>query len=219
MKKYYYHDGKDQQGPFTFDELKEKKLTKETMIWFEGIQSWQKASEIDELKALFIEKPPPLKPPILENTQTDKELKKQTVEKSPKKRKNKKGLIIIISVIAVIAFLAITFNIFDSGGGYTPETEYEMEQNHPEWYLNASGTYNENFWGTKVTINGYVENKATYTDYKDVRIKITFYTKTETAIESEEYIIYDYFPAGSKKEFSMKIKFPDGAKKVWLGSY
>jgi len=165
MKKYYYHNGKDQQGTFTFDELKEKKLTKETMIWFEGIQSWQKVSEIDELKTLFIEIPPPLKPPILENTQTEKEFKKQIVEKSPKKKKSKKGLIIIISVIAVIAFLAIVFNIFDSGGGYTPETEYELEQNYPEWYLNASGTYNENFWGTKVTINGYVENNATFTNY------------------------------------------------------
>jgi len=59
MKQYFYHDGKIQHGPFSFDELKIQNITKETKIWFEGMQEWQNAIELPELNDLFIEKAPP----------------------------------------------------------------------------------------------------------------------------------------------------------------
>lgn len=59
MKKYYTHDGTEQQGPFTIDELRDKKITKDSMIWFEGAEGWLQANKIDELKGLFKVMPPP----------------------------------------------------------------------------------------------------------------------------------------------------------------
>ena len=45
MKKYFYTNGDDKLGPFSIDELKEKNITNETFIWYEGLSDWKKASD------------------------------------------------------------------------------------------------------------------------------------------------------------------------------
>ena len=58
-------DGK-QEGPFDEAGLREKsaagRLTRDTLVWKQGMANWQKASEIAELSALFAPVPPPLPP-------------------------------------------------------------------------------------------------------------------------------------------------------------
>lgn len=61
MKKYFYNDGTNNLGPFTFEELKGKNISKETYVWFEGLADWKKAETIFELNELFSISPPPLK--------------------------------------------------------------------------------------------------------------------------------------------------------------
>lgn len=64
---YYLHDGQDQYGPFTLDELRSQSLLKpDTLVWCEGMTEWLKASHIEELKAVLKSVPPPLvKPPAI----------------------------------------------------------------------------------------------------------------------------------------------------------
>ena len=59
MKKYYYHNGLEEQGPFDIDELKTKNLTKDSQIWHEGLSVWTSAGSIDELKDLINKTTPP----------------------------------------------------------------------------------------------------------------------------------------------------------------
>ncbi|WP_340200516.1 CD225/dispanin family protein [Ascidiimonas sp. W6] len=60
MKKYFYTDGTDKFGPFTLGELKEKNISRETLIWFEGLGDWKPASGVPELDELFVLSPPPV---------------------------------------------------------------------------------------------------------------------------------------------------------------
>ncbi|GEC78153.1 GYF domain-containing protein [Flavobacterium aquatile] len=60
MKQYYISINNEQVGPLSFEELKEKKISSVTMVWFEGQTDWKKASEIDELKDLLKSIPPPI---------------------------------------------------------------------------------------------------------------------------------------------------------------
>ncbi len=60
MKKYFLHDGTEPSGPFDFKELKAKKITKKTPVWFEGMDNWKYAGEVAELSPLFILLPPPI---------------------------------------------------------------------------------------------------------------------------------------------------------------
>jgi hypothetical protein len=80
MKKYYLHDGSDNIGPFDIEELKAHKISRTTKIWFDGIEEWQNADEIEELKMIFTSIPPPIKPvstppPININPTVDKSVK------------------------------------------------------------------------------------------------------------------------------------------------
>ena len=60
MKKYFLHDGTEPSGPFDFEELKAKRITKKSPVWFEGMDNWKYAGEVAELGPLFVVLPPPI---------------------------------------------------------------------------------------------------------------------------------------------------------------
>ncbi len=60
MKKYYYIKDDNKLGPFDIEELKSENLNRDTLVWFQAIKYWTKASEIKELGELFIHLPPPI---------------------------------------------------------------------------------------------------------------------------------------------------------------
>jgi hypothetical protein len=53
MRQYYIHVGSEQIGPLSFDALQLRAITRETMIWYEGLIEWQKAGTLEELESLF----------------------------------------------------------------------------------------------------------------------------------------------------------------------
>lgn len=63
MSQFYYTDGKERFGPFSLDELKEKNIKDETLVWKEGLPDWVPARNLRELESLFSTAgvfPPPL---------------------------------------------------------------------------------------------------------------------------------------------------------------
>jgi hypothetical protein len=62
MRKYFVHDGQNEKGPYTIEDLSSEDITAETPVWYEGLESWTIAGNVNELKSLFIKKitPPPL---------------------------------------------------------------------------------------------------------------------------------------------------------------
>ena len=94
MSKFYIHIDDQQQGPFTTDELKDLKIARETMVWFEGEEDWKKAIEIEELQEIIKSIPPPLVDKEIEN-------EKKLIDKEKPSRK-KKGLTVVVFVILLI---------------------------------------------------------------------------------------------------------------------
>jgi len=88
MKKYYYSDGTNSFGPFSFEELKMTQITPITYIWFEGLTNWTKAMDVPELQELFII-PPPIQEQHFSTTITDS----QTI-----RRKRPLDILIVISL-------------------------------------------------------------------------------------------------------------------------
>ena len=120
MSKYYLHDGQNQLGPFDKSELKERKITVETPIWFEGLTDWTTAGEVVELKELFILAPPPFKKtePILVTTIENQ--KPPSIPISQKednkisetyKKKNKFGILhyIVIGCVLLVGVISFVF--------------------------------------------------------------------------------------------------------------
>lgn len=76
MKKYYLHNGTESSGPFDIEELKAKKTTKTTPVWFEGMEHWKTAGEIPELNHLFVVNPPVFSPLTFPESETKAEPEK-----------------------------------------------------------------------------------------------------------------------------------------------
>jgi hypothetical protein len=103
MKIYYFHDGTNQSGPFDIEELKQKGITKETPVWYEGLKEWTTAGEIKDLSTLFLNTPPPLKsaPPVYSQA-----VSSTVISSAPKNRKP-----MLYIGIAIAAGIAIFFGI------------------------------------------------------------------------------------------------------------
>jgi hypothetical protein len=149
---------------------------------------------------------------------------KQSETRNLEKPKNKSGIAKTLS--KVFLFFALIFVVLfiyyksnkGSGSGYGgndfQENTYEekvmtveeIEKADPTKFLNADGTYGENFWGTKLKVHGIIKNTATVATYKDAVVRITYYSKTKTDLGNKEYTIYDFFPPSSEKKFELKIE-------------
>ena len=209
MKKYYLHNGTEQDGPFYISQLKKKGITRETEVWYEGLSDWTKADQIDELKELFTQSPPQT-PPIIpkETEQIDQ------IDTKPKKSILGKNLLklglITIGMLGVFAF----FNMFTTNNSKSNPSNYqkpkmtieETENSNPKRFLSVEGKYNESFLSNKFIVKGKITNRASIADYKDIIIRIKYYSKTKSVIESEDYTIYEVFPPNQEKSFKFDAK-------------
>lgn len=89
--KYFLHDGDEQRGPFSLEDLKTKLITKDTPVWREGLADWSKAGALDELRSLFASVPP--------------SFKKQPL---PTKSNFRSGHLIVVVLIIILLFAWIT---------------------------------------------------------------------------------------------------------------
>lgn len=111
MKKYYIYLDNEQKGPLSFEELKEKNISRETLIWFEGQADWKKAFEIEGLTELFKSIPPPINtftqtPPI---PKTDD---KKLLEEDETHRIFGVKLKVLLIIVGAIFLLIIGFNFY-----------------------------------------------------------------------------------------------------------
>ena len=89
MKKYFYSDGKEKHGPLSFEELKQKKIFNNTLIWFEGLEEWKPAAEFEFMRPVL-----ELNPPSIDYTSSkqDKEsLIQENVSNKPSAKEEKKA--------------------------------------------------------------------------------------------------------------------------------
>lgn len=209
MKKYYLHNGTEQEGPFYISQLKKKGISRETEVWYEGLSDWTKADQIDELKELFEQSPPQI-PPIKPK---ETEQINQTGTKSKRSISGKNLLKLGLITIGILGVFAFFFMFTPNNSKSTPSnyqepklTIEEIENSNPKRFLSVEGKYNESLFGNKFKVKGIITNKASKADYKDIIIQIKYYSKTKSVIGSEEYTIYEVFPPNQEKSFKFDAK-------------
>ncbi len=233
MSKYYYSIGAEKFGPFTIEELKNKPIGLDTLVWVEGTSNWLEARHINELQALFTPVGPPPLPISIVPQQPN--YTNPTYATTPVKRKSNFGLITII-IIGICMLVAggiaissqnnsgdLSFSERLVGNGSerekTPEEIKadlkEREEADVLKYLSLDYKLEPNL-GIRARITGVVHNSASIATYKDAVIRMTFLTKTETVIGTEDKTMFEYLKPSSSKTFDWRIRTPNKTALIGL---
>lgn len=213
MAKYYTHDGINRQGPFDKDGLRSQGIKSTTPVWTDGMTDWMEAGKVEELQDLFVV-PPPFKasgsvpPPV-------------SAKQALAKKGSGRTILVVVLVVALLGVGAIIWAANTGGnttGGFSYEekvmTVEEIERADPTRFLDASGTYNENFWGNKLKVLGIVKSNATVAQYKDVIIQVTYYSETKTVLGTDSYVLYKFVPPHGEIAFEWTLNRPNACKTI-----
>ncbi len=91
----------------------------------------------------------------------------------------------------------------------------EIEKKSPVEFLTVSGTNKKNVIGQTV-VRGRIHNKARIVAFKDVDIKLKFYSKTGTLLQEDQEMIYETIAPGNTVSFKSKYFSPKGTDSIAL---
>lgn len=93
------------------------------------------------------------------------------------------------------------------------ETLAEKEKNNPKRFLMVTNTDRKNLIGQTV-VKGSISNKATICWYKDVELRLSFYSKTGVKLDEGLETIYENIGPGKTIKFKTKYFAPKGTDSV-----
>ncbi len=97
----------------------------------------------------------------------------------------------------------------------TKETLEETEKKNPARFLTVTGHDKRNLLGQTV-VKGTLNNTAKVASYKDVEIKLSFYSKTQALLEEDVETIFETLAPGKSANFKTKYFAPKGTDSVVL---
>ncbi len=89
----------------------------------------------------------------------------------------------------------------------------ELEKQSPLQFLSVAGNDKRNLLGQTV-VKGKVTNKAKMVTYKDVDIKLFFYSKTGTLLQEDQEVVYEAVAPGATVNFKSKYFAPKGTDSI-----
>ena len=97
----------------------------------------------------------------------------------------------------------------------TKESLLKKEIKNPESFLIVAGHDKRNILGQTV-VKGIISNKAKVAVFKDVDIKLSFYSKTRALLETDKETVFEVLQPGESKDFKTKYFAPKGTDSVAL---
>jgi hypothetical protein len=203
---YYLHDGREQYGPFTLDELRANSLlTSTSMIWCEGMTEWKRASEMEVLKNIFSTRPPafPLtaapssSPPQLP-------IAKQGPSKSRYSSWKTLAIIILVVIVAYAGYGIYDKQQTEKSTRDASETARHYVRDNIRSYVQAgNSSYTTYGLGGIVGLNIVISNQSDYM-LDNVRVMIR-YIKANGETWKEEPLDFALVPPRQK----MTLRAPD----------
>lgn len=120
MKIYYIEINGQQSEALSFEELKNQNISKDTLVWFEGLAGWSKAGSIDELAELFKSIPPPIQ------KASPQPLRQEIPEEEKQSFLSNSTNRILLGAFSIILFAVLIFSFSDKA---QVDTQNATEQN------------------------------------------------------------------------------------------
>lgn len=124
---------------------------------------------------------------------------------------------LLVLIIFPLALLSCKDKQEYSVGGddYNHQTEKlaETEMKFPKKFLSVKSSDKKNILGQTV-VRGVITNNAKVAAYKDIDIKLRFYSKTAVLLEEDVETIYENLGPGETTKFKSKYFSPKGSDSV-----
>jgi hypothetical protein len=128
-----------------------------------------------------------------------------------------KQILLLIAVIGIFCSCAGVSsnneNKADRNYEKSKESLEDIEKKSPIKFLSVEGDKKKNLIGQTV-VRGDISNHAKIVTYKDVDIKLTFFSKTGAILEEDHETIYENIAPGSSVHFKSKYFTPKGTDSV-----
>ncbi|MFH2141279.1 MAG: DUF4339 domain-containing protein [Bacteroidota bacterium] len=184
MKIYYLHNGTEQEGPFDIEGLKNKNISNNSQIWYEGLPEWTTADKIEDLQELLNKTtPPPFKEK--ENIKPPPILKTESLKVNPAttpKKKSKTGLTILIIILIISVVLGGAY-IYLINNGHNVESILNIPKKID---LKVICSNLENLIVSS-SVDVTVSNSSGH-DHRNVTIRVTAYDKKGNIVKQKETV-------------------------------
>ena len=94
-------------------------------------------------------------------------------------------------------------------------TVEEVEKKSPQLFISVTGNDKKNLLGHTV-IKAKLINKAKMVTYKDIDVKLFFYSKTATLLQEDQEMVYESIAPGKSVSFKSKYFAPKGTDSIAL---
>jgi len=157
MKKYYLHNGSEQQGPFDLNDLKSKNIQSDTPIWHEGLSNWTTVGMVDELRDIIKSVPPPF------NTQPKNppppfNQEKTNVKNSQPEKRGGRGYYVWLTVL--VALVIILFMMFKNNPNSIPGVKVQVSPPKPVLITSRGDDKNATLLDFKETVYATILNQG-----------------------------------------------------------
>ncbi|WP_329806479.1 DUF4339 domain-containing protein [Flavobacterium facile] len=212
MNKYYLQNGNENIGPFTIEELKAKGITKNTLVWCEGMSDWSEATNVTELASILNATPPPIKkttpPPVI------------TKKSSGLNFIQKIALVLLLFIVGAILYSnmnqsnnEVSFekesidSVVDSAA--TVVDDSDSEESNKRAARNSVGSnvgVNPNKYTVDALLGGITNLEVTFVNNMDYQIDEceiqVDYIQENGSVFKTEYLIINNIPAHQDKTIS-----------------
>jgi len=91
----------------------------------------------------------------------------------------------------------------------------EIEKKNPKQFLRVNGNSKKNLLRQTV-VKGNIYNNAKIVSYKDISIKLKFFSKTGALLQEDIDVVYESIHPGGSYTFKSKYFAPKGADSVGM---
>ncbi len=164
MEKYYLHNGTEQIGPFTLEELKTKNVGSNTPVWYAGIDKWTTVGNVEELKGIVdtvkpptyippTQTPPPYLPPTPPKVTPPQQQPVSTTVQQKSKSSLPTVVIVILIIFAIIGYIALKNN-----PNSIPGLKVEINTPKPRVLTQSANADNSNILKMKEKVSATIIN-------------------------------------------------------------
>lgn len=120
-KEYFIVVKNKKEGPLTIKQLKGK-LYPDTLIWFDGLDNWLKAKDVQEVRAIITNRPPPIPKKVYKPNKFDRWIDKHFTKKNVLKG---------VFVFFLSLFFIISVEIYESYPSWEDYSIHQLSSNKP----------------------------------------------------------------------------------------